>query len=220
MESDDPAVAAMHLAYAATFDPSVCVCALACGRRSANLRRLLPQPPMMPPSRPRTARWCATRDVYRMMPRTPLREAAEGGAGAAADGVPPAVVDAHRRAAKLTAVQELRRARHALDTADLEAAEGGAGAAADGVPPAVVDAHRRAAKLTAVQELRRARHALDTADLGIVPDAAAALLVLEALHPPLAPTDPEYSPPEEPPDLRRAPPSWDGNADMRFGGGE
>eukprot|EP00873_Tetraselmis_striata_P021721 jgi/Tetstr1/441985/TSEL_003135.t1 len=49
MESDDPAVAAMHLACAATFDPSVY---LACGRCSASTRRLLPQLPMMPPSRP------------------------------------------------------------------------------------------------------------------------------------------------------------------------
>eukprot|EP00873_Tetraselmis_striata_P026850 jgi/Tetstr1/447114/TSEL_034552.t1 len=49
MESDDPAVAAMHLAYAATFDPSVY---LACGRCSASTRRLLPQPPMMPHLRP------------------------------------------------------------------------------------------------------------------------------------------------------------------------
>jgi len=61
--------------------------------------------------------------------------------------------------------------------------------------------------------VRRARHALDTADLGMVSDVAAALLALEALHPPPVPTDPEYSPPEEPPDLRRAPPSWGGNAD-------
>eukprot|EP00873_Tetraselmis_striata_P003887 jgi/Tetstr1/424151/TSEL_014757.t1 len=90
---------------------------------------------------------------------------------------------------------------------------GGADAAADGVPPAVVEAHRRAAKLTAVQELRRARQALDTADLGMVSDAAAALPVLESLHPPPALTDPENSPPEEPPDLRRGPPSWGRNAD-------
>eukprot|EP00873_Tetraselmis_striata_P008559 jgi/Tetstr1/428823/TSEL_018810.t1 len=75
MESDDrPAVAAMHPAYAATFDPSVYV--------RAGTRRLLPQPPMMPPS------------------RLPLG-------------------NAHRRAAKLTAVEELRRALQALDTADL-----------------------------------------------------------------------------------------------------
>eukprot|EP00873_Tetraselmis_striata_P024366 jgi/Tetstr1/444630/TSEL_032478.t1 len=147
MEFDDPAVAAVHLAYAATFDPYVY---LACGHCSAITRRLLPQPPMMPPS------------------RLPLGEAAEGGADAAADGLPPA---------------------------------------------AVVDAHRRAAKLTAVQELRRTRQALDTANLGMVSDSAAALHVLEALHPPPAPTEPEYSPAEEPPDLRRAPPSWGGNAD-------
>eukprot|EP00873_Tetraselmis_striata_P002670 jgi/Tetstr1/422934/TSEL_013714.t1 len=51
-----------------------------------------------------------------------------------------------------------------------------------------------AAKLTAVQELRRARRqAQDTADLGMVSDAAAALSVLEALHPPHAPTDPDHS---------------------------
>eukprot|EP00873_Tetraselmis_striata_P013170 jgi/Tetstr1/433434/TSEL_022708.t1 len=97
-----------------------------------------------------------------------------------------------------------------------EAAEGGADAAADGVPPAVVDAHRRAAKLTAVQELRRARQALDTVNLGMVSDAPAGLPVLEALHPPPALTDPEYSPAEEPPDLRRAAPSWGGNADETY----
>eukprot|EP00873_Tetraselmis_striata_P018119 jgi/Tetstr1/438383/TSEL_026949.t1 len=73
-----------------------------------------------------------------------------------------------------------------------------------------------AAKLAAVQERRRARQALDTADLGMVSDAAAALHVLEALHPPHSPTGPEYSPPEESPDLRRAPPSWGGNADEAF----
>eukprot|EP00873_Tetraselmis_striata_P045688 jgi/Tetstr1/465952/TSEL_000915.t1 len=94
-----------------------------------------------------------------------------------------------------------------------EAAEGGTDAAADGVPPPAVDAHRRAAKLTAAQELRRARHELDTADLGMVSDAAATLPVLEPLQPPPASTGPEYSPAEEPPDLRRAPPSWGGNAD-------
>eukprot|EP00873_Tetraselmis_striata_P037500 jgi/Tetstr1/457764/TSEL_044309.t1 len=75
-------------------------------------------------------------------------------------------------------------------------------------------AHRRAAKLTVEQELRRARQALDTADLGMVSDAAAALPALDALHPPPAATGLEYStPPEEPPDLQRAPPSWGDNAD-------
>eukprot|EP00873_Tetraselmis_striata_P010788 jgi/Tetstr1/431052/TSEL_020769.t1 len=58
----------MHLAYAPTFDPSVY---LVCGRCSAITRRLLPQPLIMPPSH--TARWCATCDVYRKMPRTPMR---------------------------------------------------------------------------------------------------------------------------------------------------
>eukprot|EP00873_Tetraselmis_striata_P006923 jgi/Tetstr1/427187/TSEL_017375.t1 len=108
-----------------------------------------------------------------------------------------------------------KRRRSARARAAAEAAEGSADAAVDGVPPAVVvDGHRRAAKLlTAVHELRRARQALDTADLGMVSDAAAALHVLEALHPPPAPTNPEYSPPDEPPGLRRAPPSWGGNAD-------
>eukprot|EP00873_Tetraselmis_striata_P044510 jgi/Tetstr1/464774/TSEL_009520.t1 len=106
-----------------------------------------------------------------------------------------------------------RRRSARARAASAQAAEGGADAAADGVPPAVVDDHRRAAKLTAVQEMRRARQVLDTADLGMVSDAVAALPVLEALHPPPAPTDPEYSPAEEPPDLRRAPPSWGGNAD-------
>eukprot|EP00873_Tetraselmis_striata_P001538 jgi/Tetstr1/421802/TSEL_012705.t1 len=112
-----------------------------------------------------------------------------------------------------------RRRSARARAAAAEAAEGGADAAADGVPPAVVDAHRRAAKLTAVQELRRARQALDTADLGMVSDAAAALPALDALHPPPAATSPEYSPPEEPPDLQRAPPSWGDNADevMRWG---
>eukprot|EP00873_Tetraselmis_striata_P043214 jgi/Tetstr1/463478/TSEL_008369.t1 len=74
-------------------------------------------------------------------------------------------------------------------------------------------AHRQAAKVTAVQELRRARHALDTADFGMVCDAAAALLALDALHPPHTATGPENTPPEEPPDLQRAPPSWGDNAD-------
>eukprot|EP00873_Tetraselmis_striata_P035393 jgi/Tetstr1/455657/TSEL_042468.t1 len=106
-----------------------------------------------------------------------------------------------------------RRRSARARAASAKAAEGGADAAADGVPPAVVDAHRRAAKLTALQELRRARQALDTADLGMVSDAAAALPALDALHPPPIATGPEYSPPEEPPDLQRAPPSSGNNAD-------
>eukprot|EP00873_Tetraselmis_striata_P023121 jgi/Tetstr1/443385/TSEL_031400.t1 len=112
-----------------------------------------------------------------------------------------------------------RRRSARARAAAAEAAEGGADAAADGVPLAVVDAYRRAAKLTAVQELRRACQALDTADLGMVSDAGAALPALDALHPPPAATGPEYSPPEEPPDLQRAPPSWGDHADevMRWG---
>eukprot|EP00873_Tetraselmis_striata_P015203 jgi/Tetstr1/435467/TSEL_024373.t1 len=85
-----------------------------------------------------------------------------------------------------------RRRRSArARAASAKAAEGGIDAAVDGVPPAVVDAHRRAAKLTVVQELRRSRHALDTAGLGMVSDAVVALHVLEGLHRPPAPTDPE-----------------------------
>eukprot|EP00873_Tetraselmis_striata_P032971 jgi/Tetstr1/453235/TSEL_040251.t1 len=151
MESDDPAAAAMHLAYAAT-STSLCMCAgvRALQRQHAPAAASAAHDAALAA----TARWCAISDVCRNMPRTPLREAVEGAA----------------------------------------------------------DAHRRAAKFATVQELRRARQALDTADLGMVSDAAAALPVLEALHPPHAPTDPEYSPPEEPPDLRRAPPSWGGYA--------
>eukprot|EP00873_Tetraselmis_striata_P043135 jgi/Tetstr1/463399/TSEL_008321.t1 len=162
MESDDPAVvAAMHLAYAATFDPSVyvrCAPRAGCSRsghnvfhgaraaaRAATCEFCSPAPP--PPSAPppglallasatgvralqrqhalatasaahdaalvATPRWWATLDFYRMMPRTPLREAAEAGADPAADGVLPAVVDSLRRVAKLAVVQELRRARQA-----------------------------------------------------------------------------------------------------------
>eukprot|EP00873_Tetraselmis_striata_P013171 jgi/Tetstr1/433435/TSEL_022709.t1 len=47
MESDDPAVAAMHLAYAATFDPSVYVCWRAGGAAPTRAGCCL----MMPPSR-------------------------------------------------------------------------------------------------------------------------------------------------------------------------
>eukprot|EP00873_Tetraselmis_striata_P001849 jgi/Tetstr1/422113/TSEL_012970.t1 len=133
-----------------------------------------------------TARWCANHDVYRKLCRTPLRVPADG--------------RTRRRSA---------RARAAF----AEAAEVGADAAADKVPPAVVDVHHRAAKLTAVQKPRRDGQALDTADLGVVSDAAMALPALEALHPPPAATGPEYSPPEEPPDLQRAAPSWGDDAD-------
>eukprot|EP00873_Tetraselmis_striata_P018434 jgi/Tetstr1/438698/TSEL_027247.t1 len=350
MESDDPEVAAMHLAYATTFDPSVylrCVPRDGCPRsghhvfhgaqaaaRAATCQFCSPPPPTAPPpgvalpasaagvralqrqhapapasaahdaALAATARWCATSDVYRKMPRTPLRGTAVGVCPAArpvlfplldrtlayADRFPPtddrsygaegavcvfaglllrpypssspAVVrklaerrvrlweagDAVRAGFSVCGMQQLwresrdgselhnyqmeagelptttsrsarrrkRRRSARARAAAAEAAEGGADAAADGVPPAVVDAHRRAAKLTAVQELRRARQALDTADLGMVSDAAAALPALDALHPPPAATSPEYSPPEEPPDLQRAPPSWGDNAVMRM----
>eukprot|EP00873_Tetraselmis_striata_P007045 jgi/Tetstr1/427309/TSEL_017478.t1 len=353
MESDDPEVAAMHLAYAETFDPSVylrCVPRDGCPRsghhvfhgaqaaaRAATCEFCSPPPPTAPPpgvalpasaagvralqrqhapaatsaahdaALAATARWCATSDVYRKMPRTPLRGTAVGVCPVArlvlfplldrtlayADRFPPtddrsygaegavcvfaglllrpypssspAVVrklaerrvrlweagDVVRAGFSVCGMQQLwresrdgnelhnyqmeagelptttsrsarrrkRRRSARARAAAAEAAEGGADAAADGVPPAVVDAHRRAAKLTAVQELRRARQALDTADLGMVSDAAAALTALDALHPPPATTGPEYSPPEEPPDLQRAPPSWGDNADevMRWG---
>eukprot|EP00873_Tetraselmis_striata_P018101 jgi/Tetstr1/438365/TSEL_026931.t2 len=114
MESDAPAVAAMHLAYAATFDLVVYV-----RRGSASMRRLLPQLPMMPPSRPPLGGALPATSTSCCPVRRCKRQWREDGY-AAAEGVPPAVVDAHRRAAKLTVVQELRRARKALDyTADL-----------------------------------------------------------------------------------------------------
>eukprot|EP00873_Tetraselmis_striata_P039513 jgi/Tetstr1/459777/TSEL_005130.t1 len=267
MESDDPAVAAMHLAYAATFDPSVyvrCAPRAGCPRsghhvfhgaraaaRAATCEFCSPPPPTaLPPgvalpasaagvralhlqhaptvasaahdpALAATSRWCATRDIYRMMPRTPLRgfsvcgmqqlwrESRDGSElhnyQMEAGELPAGTSRSARR-------RKRRRSARAR-AASAEAAEGGADAAADGLLPAVEDAHRRAAKLTAVQELRRGRWALDTADLGMMSDAAAALPVLETLHPRLAPTDPEYSPPDEPPDLRQTPPSWGGNVD-------
>eukprot|EP00873_Tetraselmis_striata_P044161 jgi/Tetstr1/464425/TSEL_009217.t1 len=261
MESDDPEVAAMHLAYATTFDPFVYLR----WRAGASTRRLLPQPLMMPLSRPPLGdRTLAYAD--RFPPTDDRSYGAEGAvcvfAGLLLRPYPsssPAVVrklaerrvrlweagDAVRAGFLVCGMQQLwresrdgselhnyhmeagelptttsrsarrrkRRRSARARAAAAEASEGGADAAADGVPPAVVDAHRRAAKLTAVQELRRARQALDTADLGMVSDAAAALLALDALHPPRAATGPEYSPPEEPPDLQRAPPSWGDNAD-------
>eukprot|EP00873_Tetraselmis_striata_P011369 jgi/Tetstr1/431633/TSEL_021163.t1 len=156
----------MHLAYDATFDPSVYVrCAPRAGcpgsghhvfhgaqaaARAATCEFCSPAPPAAPP------------------PGVALPASAAG-------------------------VRALQR-QHAPDASS---------AAHDA---AVVRGHRS-------MELRRARQALDTADLGMVSDAAAALPVLEALHPPPAPTDPEYSSLEEPPDLRRAAPSWGGNAD-------
>eukprot|EP00873_Tetraselmis_striata_P015143 jgi/Tetstr1/435407/TSEL_024316.t1 len=74
-------------------------------------------------------------------------------------------------------------------------------------------AERRVRLWEAGDAVRAGFSALDTADLGKVSDAAAALPVLAAFHPPPAPADPEYSPAKVPPDLRRAPPSWGGNAD-------
>eukprot|EP00873_Tetraselmis_striata_P004025 jgi/Tetstr1/424289/TSEL_014857.t1 len=280
MDSDDPEVAAMHLAYATTFDPFVYLRWMACGRCSASTRRLLPQPLMMPLSRPPLG---ARPVLFPLPDRTlayadrfpPTDDRSYGAEGAVCvfaglllrpyPSSSPAVVrklaerrvrlweagDAVRAGFSVCGMQQLWREsrdgselhKYQMEAGELptttsrsarrrkrrrsararaaayEAAEGGADAAADGVPPAVVDAHRRAAKLTAVQELRRARQALDTADLGMVSDAAAALPALDALHPPPAATGPEYTPPEEPPDLQRAPPSWGDNADevMRWG---
>eukprot|EP00873_Tetraselmis_striata_P004800 jgi/Tetstr1/425064/TSEL_015528.t1 len=262
MESDVPVVAAMHLAYAATFDPSVFV-RVALPASAAGVRALQRSRPRCHLLGHRTgARWCANYDVYRKLPRTPRRGTAVGVCPAAppvlfplldctlayANRFPPtddrsygaesavcvfaglllrsypssspAVVrklaerrvrlweagDAlrvgfsvcgmqqlwresrddselhnyHVKAGKLPATTSRsarRRKRRRLSrprAASTEAAGGGADAAADGVPPAVVDAHRRAAKLTVVRELRRARQALDTANLGMVSDAASA----------------------------------------------
>eukprot|EP00873_Tetraselmis_striata_P001130 jgi/Tetstr1/421394/TSEL_001162.t1 len=292
MESDDPAVAAMHLTYAATFDPYVyvrCAPRAGCPRsghhvfhgapaaaRAATCEFCSPPPPTAPPpgvalpasaagvralqrqyasaaaSAAHDAALAATaRSVVRYQRRLP-QDAPYAAAG-------PAVVrklaerrvrlwearNAVRAGFSVCGMQQLwresrdgseihnyqmeagelptttsrsaRRRKHRRSAraraASAEAAEGGADVAADGVPPAVVDAHRRAAKLAVVQELRRARRALENADLGTVSDAAAALPALDALHPPPAATGPEYSPPEEPPDMQRAPPSWGGNAD-------
>eukprot|EP00873_Tetraselmis_striata_P023247 jgi/Tetstr1/443511/TSEL_031515.t1 len=274
MESDDPEVSAMHLAYAATFDPSVylrCVPRDDCPRsghhvfhgaraaaRAAICEFCSPPPPTGPP--PGVALPASAAGVRALERKhAPAAASAAQDAALAATARCPAVVrklaerrvrlweagDAVRAGFSVGGMQQLwrewrdgcelhnyqmeagelptttsrsarrrkRRRSARARAASAEAAEGGANAAAYGVPPAVVDAHRRAAKLTAVQKLRRARRALDTADLGMVSNAAAALIALDALHPPHAATGPEYSPLEEPPDLQRAPPSWGDNAD-------
>eukprot|EP00873_Tetraselmis_striata_P033039 jgi/Tetstr1/453303/TSEL_040295.t1 len=270
MESDDPEVAAMHLAYATTFDPSVylrCVPRDGCPRsghhvfhgaqaaaRAATCQFCSPPPPTAPPpgvalpasaagvralqrqhapapasaahdaALAATARWCATSDVYRKMPRTPLRGTAVGVCPAARPVLFP-LLD-----------RTLAYADRFPPTDDRSYGAEGAVCVFAGLllrpypssSPAVVRklAERRVrlweagdAVRAGFSELRRARQALDTADLGMVSDAAAALPALDALHPPPAATSPEYSPPEEPPDLQRAPPSWGDNADevMRWG---
>eukprot|EP00873_Tetraselmis_striata_P015964 jgi/Tetstr1/436228/TSEL_025073.t1 len=152
MESDDPEVAAMHLAYAANFDPSVY---LRCAPRD---------------DCPRSGH-----HVFHAGVRALHRQHAPAAASAAHD----------------------------------------AALAATARCPAVVRklAERRVRLWKAWDVVRAGFSALDTADLGMVSDAAAALPALDALHPPHAATGPEYSPPEEPPDLQRAPPSWGDNAD-------
>eukprot|EP00873_Tetraselmis_striata_P014030 jgi/Tetstr1/434294/TSEL_023401.t1 len=182
MESDDPAVAAMHLAYAATFDPSVYVR----WRAGAAAPRA-------------TARWCATSDVYRKMPRTPRRGTVVG------------VYPAARPVLFSMLDRTLRYAdRFPLTDDRSDGAEGAvrvfAGLLLRPYPsssPAVVRklAERRVRLREAgdvvragFSELRRGRHALNTADLGMVFDAVATLLALDALHPPHAATGPEYSP--------------------------
>eukprot|EP00873_Tetraselmis_striata_P001537 jgi/Tetstr1/421801/TSEL_012704.t1 len=98
MESNVPAVAAMHLEYAATFDPFVylrCAPRAGCPRSghrvflgaratAPGVRALQRQHSPVAASAAHdatlagTARWCANRDVYRMMPSTPPRGTAVG----------------------------------------------------------------------------------------------------------------------------------------------
>eukprot|EP00873_Tetraselmis_striata_P016941 jgi/Tetstr1/437205/TSEL_025936.t1 len=75
--------------------------------------------------------------------------------------------------------------------------------------PAVVWklAERRVRLWEAGGAVRAGFSALDTADLGMVSNAVAALPVLEDLPPTRS------TPPEEPPDLQQAPPSWGVNVD-------
>eukprot|EP00873_Tetraselmis_striata_P025233 jgi/Tetstr1/445497/TSEL_033273.t1 len=241
MESDDPEVAAMHLAYATTFDPSVylrCVPQDGCPRsghhvfhgaqaaaRAATCQFCSPPPPTAPPPGvalpasaagvralqrqhapaaasaahdaplAATARWCATSDVYRKMPRTPLRGTAVGVCPAARHVLFP-LLD-----------RTLAYDDRFPPTDDRSYGAEGAVCVFAGL------LLRPYPSSSPAVELRRARQALDTADLGMVSDAAAALPALDALHPPPAATGPEYSPHEEPPDLQRAPPSWGDNAD-------
>eukprot|EP00873_Tetraselmis_striata_P023831 jgi/Tetstr1/444095/TSEL_003331.t1 len=166
MESDDPAVAAMYLTYAATFDPYVyvrCAPRAGCPRSGHHVFHGAPAA-----ARAATCEFCS--------PPPPT--------------APPPGVALPASAAGVRALQRQY-----------------ASAAASAAHDAALAATARSV------ELRCARQALENADLGTVSDAAAALPALDALHPPPAATGPEYSPPEEPPDMQRAPPSWGGNAD-------
>eukprot|EP00873_Tetraselmis_striata_P021224 jgi/Tetstr1/441488/TSEL_029719.t1 len=210
MESDDPAVAAMHLAYAATFDPSVyvmCAPRAGCPRsghhvshgtraaaRAATCEFCSPPPPTAPPSGvafvasaagvralqrkhapaaisaahdaalAATARWCATSDVYRKMPRTPLRGTAVG------------ICPAARPVLFLMLDRTLAYADHFPPTDDRSYGAEGAVCVFAGLllrsylssSPAVVR------KLAKRSRAALAIQALDTADLGMVSDAAAA----------------------------------------------
>eukprot|EP00873_Tetraselmis_striata_P017855 jgi/Tetstr1/438119/TSEL_026742.t1 len=164
-----------------------------------------------------TARWCATSDVYRKMPRTPL--------GGTAVGVCPAA----RPVLFPLLDRTLAYADRFPPTDDRSYGAEGAVCVFAGLllrpypsnSPVVVRklAERRVRLWEAGDAVRAGFSALDTVDLGMVSDAAVALPALDALHPPPAATGPEYSPPEEPPDMQRAPPSWGDNADevMRWG---
>eukprot|EP00873_Tetraselmis_striata_P022646 jgi/Tetstr1/442910/TSEL_030973.t1 len=144
-----------------------------------------------------TARWCAASDdVYRKMPRTPLRGMAVGVCPAARHVLFP-MLD-----------RTLAYADRFPPTDDRSyGAEGVVCVFAGLLILRPYPSNSPAVKL------RRTRQALDTTDLGMVYDAAAALPPLDALHPPPTATGPEYSPPEEPPDMQRAPPSWGDSAD-------
>eukprot|EP00873_Tetraselmis_striata_P025552 jgi/Tetstr1/445816/TSEL_033457.t1 len=225
MESGDPAVAAMHPSYAATFDPSVyvrCAPRAGCPRsghhvfhgaraaaRAATCEFCNPPPPSTapPPGVALPASAAGMRALQRQHALAAASAAHDAALAATArccaeiGGAASEAGDAVRAGFSVCGMPQLWRGSRdvsELHNYHMEAGE---------LP---ADSHRRAAKLTVVQELHRARQALDTADLGMVSDAAAALHVLEGLHPPLAPTDPEYSPPEEP---RRALPLWGGNED-------
>eukprot|EP00873_Tetraselmis_striata_P037948 jgi/Tetstr1/458212/TSEL_044700.t1 len=280
MESDDPTVAAMHLAYAATFDPSVyvrCAPRAGCprsghhvfhgaqaGARAATCEFRSPPPPTAPPpgvalpasgavvralqrqhapaaasaahdaALAETARWCATSDVYRKMPRTPLRGTAVGVCPAArpvlsplldrtlayAHRFPPTDDRSYGRAEGVVCVFAgllLRPYPSSSPAVVRKLAERRVRLweAGDAVRAgfSMLTAGRRKLPLCKSCAALASRRGTPPTSVWCPTPLRRSLSLKPYLHPPPTPTDPEYSPAEEPPDLRRAPPSWDGNAD-------